>query len=46
MTSVECGISPAKVDTEAICKGYRMAFLKNDEALDEWLNRQDEYKDS
>ena len=43
MTVVECGISPAQVDTEAICMGYRLAFPKNGEALDKWLMEEDEY---
>ena len=43
MTCIECGIPYDKVDTEAICKGYRLAFPENAEALDEWLSDEDEY---
>lgn len=43
MTCVECGIPSAKVDTEAICKGYRLAFPENDKELDKCLQAEDEY---
>ena len=43
MTCMECGIPLAQVDTEAICRGYRLAFPENNEELDEWLCEGDEY---
>ena len=43
MTCIECGISPQEVDTEAICRGYRLAFPENNEELDKWLQAKDEY---
>ena len=43
MTCMECGIPYAQVDTEAICKGYRLAFPENNEELNNWLDDWDEY---
>ena len=43
MACMECGLSYKKVDNEAICKGYRLAFPENVKALDEWLEAEDEY---
>lgn len=43
MTCVECGIGPAEVDTEAICRGYRLAFPEHSERLDKVLRGLDEY---
>ena len=43
MTCMECGIPYAQVDTEAICKGYRLAFPENNEELNKWLDDWDEY---
>ena len=43
MTCMECGVRMAKVDTMAICQGYRLAFPENNDALDEWLVGEDEY---
>ena len=43
MTCMECGLSYAKVDDEAIYKGYRLAFPENNLAMDEWLVAEDEY---
>ena len=45
MTVVECGIRPAQVDTEAIYQGYKLAFPKKAQELDEWLVEEDEYGD-
>ena len=45
MTCVECGIPMEQVDTDAIFKGYRLAFPRNCKALDEWLLGEDEYRD-
>lgn len=45
MTCIECGIRMEQVDTEAICKGYHLAFPKNRKALEEWLDGEDEYRD-
>ena len=45
MTCIECGIPSRQVDTEAIAQGYRLAFPKNREKLDEWLAGEDEYRD-
>jgi len=44
MTVMENGILPQKVDTEAICKGYKLAFPQNADALDRWLEEADEYR--
>ena len=43
MACMECGLSYKKVDSEAIFKGYRLAFPENVKALDEWLEAEDEY---
>ena len=43
MTCMECGIPYAQVDTEAICKGYRLAFPENNEELNKCLDGWDEY---
>ena len=43
MTCIECGIPYAKVDTEAICQGYRLAFPENNADLEKWLCDEDEY---
>jgi hypothetical protein len=40
---MECGVRMAKVDTMAICQGYRLAFPENNDALNEWLVGEDEY---
>ena len=45
MTCMECGISGNLVDDEAIAQGYKLAFPKNKEKLDEWLTGEDEYSD-
>lgn len=45
MTCIECGIPYSKVNHEAICKGYRLAFPGSAKALDEWLKAEDEYWD-
>lgn len=45
MTCMECGIPVDKVDTGAICEGYRLAFPENNGELDEWLEAEDEYGD-
>lgn len=45
MTVVECGIRPTQVDTEAIYQGYKLAFPKKAQELDEWLVEEDEYGD-
>jgi len=45
MTTIECGIPFNQVDTEAISQGYLLAFPKNKEKLEEWLNGEDEYAD-
>ena len=45
MTCIECGIPFGQVDTEAIAQGYRLAFPKNKEKLEEWLTGEDEYRD-
>ena len=39
------GVAHGQVDTEAIAQGYRLAFPKNREKLDEWLAGEDEYRD-
>ena len=43
MTVMENGIRPNKVDTEAIFQGYKLAFPKNAQELDEWMLGEDEY---
>ena len=43
MTCMECGVPRTQVDTEAICRGYRLAFPENKEELDRWLDEGDEY---
>ena len=43
MTCMECGIPYNKVDMEAICQGYRLAFPENNADLNEWLCEEDEY---
>ena len=45
MTVVENGIRPVAVDTEAIRKGYDLAFPDNVNKLEEWLREEDEYAD-
>ena len=45
MTCVECGIPYSEVNFEAVCKGYRLAFPRNAQALFEWLRAGDEYRD-
>ena len=45
MTCIECGIPLTRVDTEAICQGYKLAFPDNAADLDEWLKGEDEYWD-
>ena len=44
MTCVECGTDYNRVDTEAIAKGYKLAFPSNQEKLDDWLLDEDEYR--
>ena len=42
------GMSPVRmnqVDEEAIFQGYKLAFPKNAQALDEWMMGEDEYSD-
>ena len=43
MTVMENGIRTNKVDTEAIFQGYKLAFPKNAQELDEWMLGEDEY---
>ena len=43
MTCVECGVSYGQVDLEAVYEGYKLAFPKNVEELEEILCEQDEY---
>ena len=43
MTCIECGIPYAQVDTEAIRKGYCLAFPEHVDELEEWLKGEDEY---
>lgn len=45
MTVIECGIPYNQVDTESIFQGYLLAFPKNKEKLEEWLEGEDEYRD-
>ena len=45
MTCIECGIPYREVDTDAVAQGYKLAFPKNKEKLDEWLTGEDEYSD-
>ena len=45
MTCIECGILLSRVDDEAICNGYRLAFPENKKQLNEWLRGEDEYCD-
>ena len=45
MTVIECGIPIGQVDTEAVCQGYKLAFPKNREKLEEWLMGEAEYGD-
>ena len=45
MTTIECGIPYNQVDTEAIAQGYKLAFPKNKEKLEEWMEGEDEYRD-
>ena len=45
MTTMECGIRQKQIDTEAIYKGYKLAFPENAKALDEWKLAEDEYRD-
>ena len=45
MTTIECGIPFGQVDMEAVRQGYLLAFPKNKEKLEEWLNGEDEYAD-
>ena len=45
MTCIECGIPLSKVDDEAICNGYRLAFPENKTQLNECLREEDEYCD-
>ena len=45
MTTIECGIPFGQVDMEAVYQGYLLAFPKNKEKLEEWLNGEDEYFD-
>ena len=45
MTTMECGIRQKQIDTEAIYKGYKLAFPENAKALDEWMLAGDEYRD-
>ena len=45
MTTIECGIPFGQVDMEAVRQGYLLAFPKNKEKLEEWLNGEDEYFD-
>ena len=44
MTCVECGIGMERVDYEAICNGYRLAFPANRRKLNRWLCEEDEYR--
>jgi hypothetical protein len=43
MTVMENGIHLNNVDTEAIFQGYKLAFPKNAQELDEWMLGEDEY---
>ena len=45
MTTIECGIPYNQVKTEAIAQGYKLAFPKNKEKLEEWLMGEDEYRE-
>ena len=45
MTTIECGIPFGQVDMEAVYQGYLLAFPKNKEKLEEWLNGEGEYFD-
>ena len=45
MTCIECGMSLSRVDDEAICNGYHLAFSENKKQLNEWLRGEDEYAD-
>lgn len=45
MTVMENGVRPEEVDTEAIYKGYQLAFPDNVKALEEWLLAEDEYEE-
>ena len=44
MTTMECGIRQKQIDTEAIYKGYKLAFPENAKALDEWMLAGAEYR--
>ena len=45
MTCVECGIRMERVDYEAMCHGYRLAFPGNRRKINEWLKAEDAYAD-